>query len=304
MLKILVIGGNGFIGSHFVDTMVNGGMRVRVLDRAGSLRGEPVPGVDYRYGDFSDVATLADALADCDLVAHLASTTVPGTADLDPIGDIENNLVPSVQLLQQMRTLKVGQLLYLSSGGTVYGNAREVPISEEHQLAPLSSYGIVKVAIENYIGAFSAQAGIKALILRPSNPYGPRQGHIGVQGVIPTFFERMVNREPIKIWGDGEHVRDYIYIDDLIRFMVLGIKSHLGGVYNVGSGQGSSIRDVISVVSAVSGITPEMIFMPPREYDVKSVVLDISKARSALLWEPQVSLRDGCERYWRWLRSS
>jgi UDP-glucose 4-epimerase len=258
VLNILVIGGNGFIGSHVVDAMVAGGARVRVLDRPGSLRGDKSHAVDYRYGDFSDVAILVDALADSDLVVHLASTTVPGTADMDPIADIETNLVPSVRLLQQMRALSVERLLYLSSGGTVYGNARTVPIPEDHEREPLSSYGIVKVAIENYIGSFAARAGIKSLILRPSNPYGPRQGHIGVQGVIATFFQRMVNGEPIKIWGDGENVRDYIYIEDLVRFMTLGVERSLTGVFNVGSGQGSSVNEVLAVITEVSGITPEV----------------------------------------------
>lgn len=178
-MNILVIGGNGFIGSHFVEAMVATGANVRVLDRPGSLRREGILSVDYLYGDFSDVATLAEALTGSDVVVHLASTTVPSTAVLDPIADIESNLLPSVRLLQQMRALNVERLIYLSSGGTVYGNTRMVPIPEEHERMPLSSYGIVKVAIENYIGAFVSQTGIKALILRPSNSYGPRQGHIG-----------------------------------------------------------------------------------------------------------------------------
>lgn len=303
-MNILIIGGNGFIGSHVVDTMVAEGARVRVLDRPGSLRGDGNHAVDYRYGDFSDVATLADALGDSDVVFHLASTTVPGTADMDPIADIETNLVPSVRLLQQMRALSVERLLYLSSGGTVYGNTRTVPIPEDHEREPLSSYGIVKVAIEHYIMSFSARVGIKSLILRPSNPYGPRQGHIGVQGVIATFFQRMVNGEPIKIWGDGENVRDYIYIDDLVRFMTLGVARSLTGVFNVGSGQGHSVNEVLAVIAEVSGVTPEVKYIPARGYDVRRVVLDIAKGRDALQWTPQVSLRDGCERYWRWLTAN
>jgi UDP-glucose 4-epimerase len=300
-VNILVIGGYGFIGSHFVDVIVAGGASVRVLDRPGSLRREGKLSVDYLYGDFSVVATLADALTGSDVVVHFASTTVPGTADLDPIADIESNLVPTVRLLQQMRALNVRRLIYLSSGGTVYGNTRMVPIPEEHERNPLSSYGIVKVAIENYIRAFAVQTGVEALILRPSNPYGPRQGHIGVQGVIPTFFQRILKCEPIQIWGDGNNVRDYIYIDDVVRFIALALERGLIGVFNLGSGQGSSVKDVLKIISEVTGITAEVRYLPARGYDVRSVILDITKARSALPWVPLVSLRDGCERYWRWL---
>jgi UDP-glucose 4-epimerase len=301
-VNILVIGGNGFIGSHFVDFIVAaGGASVRVLDRPGSLRREGILSVDYLYGDFSDVATVAEALTGSDVVVHLASTTVPGTGDLDPIADIESNLVPTVRLLQQMRALNVRRLIYFSSGGTVYGNTQMVPIPEEHERNPLSSYGIVKVAIENYIEAFAAQKGIEALILRPSNPYGPRQGHIGVQGVIPTFFQRILKSEPLQIWGDGNNVRDYIYIDDVVRFITLALEHSLTGVFNIGSGQGSSVKDVLKIISEVTGISAEVRYLPARRYDVRSVILDITKARSVLPWAPLVSLRDGCERYWRWL---
>lgn len=300
-MNVLVIGGNGFIGSHFVEHMVSNGTRVRVLDRPGSLKIEANPLVDYIYGNYSDVATLADALAGIDVAVHLASSTVPATANLDPIADIESNLVPSVKLLQQLHALNVERLIYLSSGGTVYGNSIVDPIPEEHERVPLSSYGIVKVAIENYIMAFAAQTGMKALILRPSNPYGPRQTHIGVQGVISTFFQCAIKSEPIRIWGDGNNIRDYIYIDDLVRFMKLSIESNLAGVFNVGSGHGSSVNEVLAIISAVSGIKPEIRYVPARGYDVRSAVLDISKAQTALQWNPIVSLQDGCERYWRWL---
>jgi UDP-glucose 4-epimerase len=235
-----------------------------------------------------------------DIVFHLISTTVPTTANLDPVADIKGNLLSTVRLLQQMRDQGISRLVFLSSGGTVYGDAKTIPIPEEHERNPVSSYGIVKVAIENYIAMFSAQHGLKSLVLRVSNPYGPRQGHLGVQGVIPTFFQRIITGDEIRIWGDGSSVRDYLYISDLVSFIVQGVNKDLAGVYNVGSGQGASLKDILSLIEDISGISANVKFFPPRGFDVKRVVLDISKARKALDWTPSVSLREGCERYWKW----
>lgn len=299
--QVLILGGNGFIGSHLVRALVGAGARVRVLDRGRNLLCEPLAGVDYRYADFDDIASLAEALADVDLVVHLISTTVPGTGNLDPVADIEGNLVGTVRLLQQMRELGVPRLLFLSSGGTVYGNTETVPIPEEHALCPRSSYGIVKVAIEHYIAMFASLSGLRALVLRVSNPYGPEQGHVGVQGVIATFFKRTLDGDPIKIWGDGSAVRDYIYIDDLVAFIVDAVRMEIDGVFNVGSGQGTSICELLSIIAKVSGRDAEVAFLPARGFDVRTVVLDTAKARHATGWSPKVSLLDGCEQYWAWL---
>ena len=303
-MRVLVLGGNGFIGSHLVDVLVAGGARVRILDRAGSLKSESLASVEYRFGNFLDIAFLAESLADVDLVVHLISTTVPGTANLDPVGDIEGNVVGSVKLLQQMREVGVSRLLFLSSGGTVYGDTRVLPIPEGHERNPISSYGLVKVAIENYIAMFGSLYGLRSLVLRVSNPYGPRQTHIGVQGVIPTFFRRIMEGEKIKIWGDGSSVRDYLYISDLIAFMASAIREDLAGVFNVGSGQGRSVLEILKVVSEVSGCSPRVEHVVERGFDVRNVVLDISKAKKSLNWLPVVSLRSGCEKYWRWLNEN
>ena len=301
--KILVLGGNGFIGSHLVEALVAGGAHVRVLTRSGCQHTQQLSGVDYRYADFvSDSVSVAESLVDVDIVVHLISTTVPAIATLDPIADIHGNLLPTVRLLQQMRDQGVSRLVFLSSGGTVYGDARSIPIPEEHERNPLSSYGIVKVAIENYIAMFTALYGMKTLVLRVSNPYGPRQGHLGVQGVIPTFFQRIMAGDEIRIWGDGSSVRDYIYISDLVSCIMQGIHKDLVGVYNVGSGRGATVSDVLSLVEEVSGISACVKYLPSRGFDVKKIVLDISKARMAFDWAPTVSLREGCERYWKWAK--
>ena len=214
-MRALVLGGSGFIGSHLVDCLLEGGVAVRVYGRHPE-RTRPTPsGVDFRPGCFSDGASLAEAVVDVDVVYHCLSSTVPATSNMDPVSDIQDNLITSVRLLEIMRKAKVNRLVYLSSGGTVYGPPETNPISEDHPKRPISSYGIVKSTIEKYILMEQFLHGLSPVILRPSNPYGPRQGHSGVQGVVGSFLWRILNNQPVQIWGDGSIVRDFIHVADL-----------------------------------------------------------------------------------------
>ncbi len=298
--RVLVLGGSGFIGSHLVDALVKHGAHVRVLSRHPSSHCPPIPGVEYHYADFTDITSVSESLFDVDIVFHLISTTIPATAHLDPIADINGNLLPTVRMLQLLRDVGVNRLIFLSSGGTVYGNSTSALIREDIERNPLSSYGIVKVAIENYIAMFSSQHGLKSLVLRVSNPYGPRQSRPGIHGVIPTFFQRILAGEEIRIWGDGSNVRDYLYISDLITALLKCVENDVSGVYNLGSGQGTALTEVLSIIEEVSGRRANVRFLPPREFDVDKIVLDISRLRSALDWSPLISLREGCARYWNW----
>jgi UDP-glucose 4-epimerase len=301
-MRCLVLGGNGFIGSHLVQALLQSGTRVRILDRAGSLRGEELDGVEYLYGDFADPSIVSEALLDVDVVAHLVSTTVPGSASADPISDISGNLIGTVRFLEQMRSSGVNRIVFLSSGGTVYGNTCEEQIREESATDPISSYGTVKLAIEKYLGVYGSQYGIRSTILRVSNPYGHNSRHIGLQGIIPTFFSRLIGKEPIRVWGVGDNVRDYIYISDLSAAILKAIHQDIPGIYNVGSGSGVSIKEIIDIVADVSSIKPEVIYLPERPFDVKRVVLDISRFSRTFDWQPTVPIRDGCRKYWDWLK--
>lgn len=303
-MRVLVLGGSGFIGSHLVEALVARGAHVRVLSRHNSKHAPQLPGVDYHAADFADMTSVSESLFDVDVVFHLISTTIPATAHLDPVADINGNLLPTIRMLQMLRDVGVPRLIFLSSGGTVYGNSQAALIGEDHVRNPLSSYGIVKVAIENYIEMFSAQYGLKSLVLRVSNPYGPRQSRIGIHGVIPTFFQRIMSGEEIHIWGDGTSVRDYLYISDLISALLKCVDRELTGVYNIGSGQGVSLTEALSVIEEISGIQADVKFLPPRDFDVAKIVLDISKVRTDLDWHPVVSLREGCARYWNWATST
>lgn len=302
-MKTLVLGGCGFIGSHLVDGLLAAGHKVRVFDRSPKLYRVPLANVDYRFGDFADAPFLAEALEGVEVVYHLISTTVPSTSNLDPMADVRSNLINTLQLLQLMVQKNIPKIVFLSSGGTVYGIPETVPIPESHPLRPICSYGVVKVAIENYLFMFHQLHGLEYVVLRASNPYGERQGHVGVQGVIGSFMAKILAIEPIEIWGDGSVVRDFIYVSDLAELCVLAAQSKKSGIYNAGSGVGHSINEIVSAFMEVTGQTIEPVYRAGRGYDVPSVVLDIMGAKSAFEWSPQIDLRDGIERSWRWAKS-
>ncbi len=302
-MKVLVLGGCGFIGSHVVDSLVNAGLKVRVLDRVPE-RFRPLHGdVEYVYADFRDKTSILDALTDIDVVMHLVNASVPATAALDPQADVCDNLVPTVFLLESMRKLNVNKLIYLSSGGTVYGIPETVPTKESEPLLPVCSYGIVKVAIEHYIRLYTREHGIAATILRPSNAYGPRQGHRGIQGVVGTFLHHAMNDEPIRVWGDGSVIRDYLYVEDLADLCLRCATSQTTGVFNAGCGEGLMINDVIDQIGTATGKKLRVFYSEGRIHDVPVSVLDITSARQAFGWAPRTDFASGIMHQWNWLRS-
>ena len=301
-MKVVVIGGCGFIGSHIVDVLTGLGMSVRVFDRKPEAFRAAVPGVDYILGDLADISLLTSAVSGMDAVIHLASSTVPQTSNLDPVADITDNLIGCVRLLDVMRSAGVGNILYLSSGGTVYGIPQHEPVTEDHPLQPLNSYGIVKVAAEKYLHMYSQLHGLRYCVLRASNPYGPRQGHTGIQGVISTYLWKALREQPIEIWGDGRIVRDFIHVRDLAELCALALTSGASGIYNAGSGQGTSILEIVATLEQVTGRLLAPVFKPGRNFDVPRVVLDITRARNTFKWSPRTGLLAGIAETWQWMQ--
>ncbi|MCK4838871.1 MAG: NAD-dependent epimerase/dehydratase family protein [Desulfobulbaceae bacterium] len=303
-MKTLVLGGTGFIGSYVVDRLLASGHEVRVFSRTPEQFRSPLAEVDYRLADFNDIPALEEALSGVDVVFHLISTTTPATSNQDQIFDIESNLVATVKLIQLIRDSGVRRLVYLSSGGTVYGIPEMLPIPEEHPLRPICSYGIVKVAVENYLHMFQQLHGLDYVVLRASNPYGERQGHYGVQGVIGTFLNKTLKGEELEIWGDGGVVRDFVYVKDLAALCVAAAESDKVGVYNGGSGRGHSIEEVRGYVEEAVGRKLLVIRRESRNFDVPKVVLDIKKASHAFNWRPTVDLATGIKITWDMMTNS
>ncbi|NVO29153.1 NAD-dependent epimerase/dehydratase family protein [Donghicola sp. C2-DW-16] len=301
-MKALIIGGCGFIGSHVLDKLHSEGVSVRVLDRRAEMFRPPLPNVEYVMGDLSDTAQIYEALSGVDAVIHLASTTVPSTSNLDPVGDINGNLIATVRLLEVMRSAGVRKMVYLSSGGTVYGVPQTDPMREDHPLNPISSYGIVKGAIENYLFMEHKLNGLQYVALRASNPYGPRQGHTGIQGLIGTHLWRLARKEQIEVWGDGSIVRDFIHVQDMADLCYRALVSDVTGVFNAGSGEGASVAEVVKKICDVVGGDVKPIYKDKRNFDVPRVVLDVTRAKEAFGWQKTIDLEQGIKDTWAWVQ--
>ena len=295
-MKTLVLGGCGFIGSHLVDGLLDAGHSVRVFDRSYEQFREPLGDVDYRIGDFGDTAAVAAALDDIDLVFHLISTTVPSTSNKDPESDVAENLLQTLAMLRQLQ--KGTRVVFLSSGGTVYGIPESLPVRESHAIAPICSHGVVKSAIENYLRMFNYLDDMPYCVLRVANPYGLRQGKFGLQGVIGTFIERTAKGQQLEVWGDGSVVRDFIHVDDLINLCVRAGEGDANGIFNAGSGRGYTINDVIALLQSAVGRSIEVRYFEDRAFDVPEIYLDISKARKQFGWSPDIGLEEGIKRVW------
>lgn len=296
-MKALVIGGGGFIGSHLVTALLAQNAQVRVLERPYRERSRvlPVhPALEWLEGDFGNTQDLIRALNGVDVVYHLVSTTQPQSSNDDPAFDVTSNLLGTLNLLEQMRSMKTAKLVFVSSGGTVYGKPLQTPIPETHPTEPTCSYGIVKLAIEKYLALYHLLHGLDYRVLRVANPYGPGQEANRAQGVVGTFLSRVVHDQPIEVWGDGSVVRDYLYISDTVAAM-LRAAEYPGEerIFNIGSGNGHSVREIIAAVERVTGKKAKASYTAARKFDVPVSVLDIARAKDALGWRPAVNLDEG-----------
>ena len=299
-MKVLVLGGSGFIGSHIVDRLLSVGHEVVVFTRNKNTDASVInPMARYVYGDFTDNVKVSEVISNVDVIVHAISSTVPSTSNLDPVSDVQQNLISTVKLLKLMVESNVKRLVYISSGGTVYGKPSILPVPETHSLNPICSYGVVKVAVENYIGMYQELNGLQPIIIRAANPYGPRQGHSGVQGALTTFLYNNIQRKVTKIWGDGEIRRGYIYISDLVDFCQLAIESNETGVFNVDAKQNNSLNELIAEIELVTNIKSQVEYKEKRAFDIKEMHLDISKAQNTFNWTPKFSLHEGISAFYR-----
>jgi UDP-glucose 4-epimerase len=296
-LRALVLGGGGFIGSHLVASLLAQGAQVRVLERPYRQRTAALPehpALEWQEGDFGNSQDIQRALEDVDTVFHLVSTTQPQSSNDDPSFDVSSNLLATLNLLELLREKKATTLVFVSSGGTVYGRPQHTPITETHPTEPTCSYGIVKLAIEKYLALYHLLHGLDYRVLRLANPYGPGQEANRAQGVVGTFLSRVVQDEPIEVWGDGSVVRDYLYISDTISAM-LQVAGYQGAerIFNIGSGGGHSVREIIAAIEQVTGKKAQARYTAARKFDVPVSVLDITRARNELGWQPKIDLNAG-----------
>ena len=305
--RVVVLGGLGFMGSHICRALVARGYAVRIFDKLYALRKlveDIEPQVEIVEGDISRPDDVLGAISDAEAVINLVHTTVPGSSMKDPAYDVSSNVVAAVRWLSRLDETPVKRLFYVSSGGTVYGIPRTNPIDEEHPTDPISSYGITKLAVEKYVAMYASIFGVEHRILRPSNVYGEGQRlHIG-QGVIGVMADRALRGEPLEVWGTGKSMRDYIHVDDLVA-ATMSLMDYSGHqrVFNISSGDGRSVLDIVAGLREQLDLRVEITHMPERGFDVPANVLSSSRLRAETGWRPQVGLEAGIARTVGWLRT-
>ena len=306
--RYLVLGGRGFLGSHVVDSLLSKGASVRILDRPAPAGARLFfPGTNPHLlqvveGDFTNHQDLQTAMDGCDICVHTITTTLPKTSNDDVAFDVSTNLLGTIKLLDYAVTAGLKKLVFLSSGGTVYGPPLTHDLAEDHPTDPISSYGITKLAIEKYLALYEHLHGLQAVSLRISNPFGPRQRIDGAQGAIAAFLGLALRNRPIQVWGDGSAVRDYLHVKDVVSAIEAAC-AYTGDerIFNIGSGIGRSLLEVLDAIELATNRKILKNFVEGRSFDVRRNVLDISRANRELKWRPEVEFYQGVSDTATWI---
>ncbi|MDK2880279.1 MAG: UDP-glucose 4-epimerase [Clostridia bacterium] len=308
-MRILVTGGAGFIGSHVVDGLLEAGHEVAVVDDLSTGKRENVnPEAAFFRMDVCD-PELERVFREgrFDYVNHHAAQIDVRRSVADPAADARTNILGLLNVLELCRRYGVKGVVFASSGGVVYGEPRKFPVSEKHPKGPLSPYGVSKLTSEFYLAYYAEVHGLPYVALRYGNVYGPRQDPHGEAGVVAIFGLKMLEGASPVIYGDGEQLRDYVYVGDVVRANLLALrylsegraKCGSGGcaindfAFNVGTGVGTSVNRLFALLKELTGFAGEPGYGPERPGELRRIWLDPARARAELGWEPEVELREG-----------
>lgn len=292
-MNVLVTGGAGFIGSHLAEALLAEGHRVAVVDNLSTGKRENIPAEAHFYEiDIRDAA-LGKVFAEekPDVVCHHAAQMSVLISMREPTHDASHNIIGSLNVLGCAQASGVKRLIFASSGGTVYGEPQTLPVTEDHPTVPLSPYGISKLSFEHYLRI----SEVPHTILRYANVYGPRQNPHGEAGVISIFAERMTKGEEAFVFGDGEQMRDFVYVSDVVAANLAVIAADANGTFNIGTGYGTSINEIYDAVAKATGYPPPRQHLPAKAGEVYRIILDVNRAHTKLGWQATVDLPTGIQ---------
>lgn len=300
-------GGAGFIGSNLAQTLLGLGHEVTILDNLSSgsrANLADLGAARFLEGDLRDEALLAEAMAGCEAVFHLAAS-VGNKRSLDhPLIDSDINLMGTLKLLEASRAAGVRKVVVSSSAG-IFGELKTLPIREDHPLEPETPYGVSKLAAEKMALAYAKLYALECVALRYFNVYGPRQRFDAYGNVIPIFVFRMLAGQPLTVFGDGEQTRDFVNVHDVVQAnLKAALATGVSGAFNVGSGTQVSINRLLELLREATGLDPVVDYGPPRPGDVRDSLADIGAAAAAFGYQPTVSLAEGLQEYCAWARSA
>ena len=299
-MKILVTGGAGFVGSHIVDAYVTAGHQVIVVDNLSTGKRENVhPGARLEQLDIHDPGLIELVWAERpDVVNHHAANASVSRSVREPRFDATHNILGTLNVLEAARRADVGKIIYISSGGAMYGNVEYLPMDENHPANPVSPYALSKHTGERYVQLYGEVHGLRWTSLRYANAYGPRQDPHGEAGVVAIFCQNLLDGVVPEIHWDGEQTRDFVYVGDCASANLLALEGGDGQAYNVGTGTGTSINTLFHTLMDVAGqdLTPRR--GSRRAGDARHSYLDYHKIEHDLGWQAEVNLREGLEKTW------
>lgn len=304
MAKILVTGGAGFIGSHLVERLVALGHRVVVIDNLSSGTRKNLGKTKisfYRMDIRSRNIAAIFKKEKPSILFHFAAKANVRQSIKDPMTDAWDNIVGSLNVIQAFKDFspKPGAVIFSSSGGAIYGEAKVIPTPEKYSAEPVSPYGIAKLSFEKYLNFFGQIRGLPFTILRFANVYGPRQNAGGEGGVIAIFSNQAITGETMRIYGNGLQTRDFVFVEDVVDAALLAIRSQKNGIFNVGTGKETSINELLAVfaqVAASRGLVIKKKNVPSVAGEIFRSVLDYSKIKRELGWLPATPLITGLEK--------
>ncbi|PWI48857.1 UDP-glucose 4-epimerase [Candidatus Heimdallarchaeota archaeon B3_Heim] len=307
-MKVLVTGGAGFVGSHLIEELLVQGHEVVCLDNFTSgkrINLEPFKEkITLIEGDILNLKDVQAALEDVESVYHLAAQISVTQSVRNPLHDASININGFINILNTILESSVKRVVYVSTGGAIYGEPLHIPASETTPEEPISPYGLSKLVGEKYLKWFNATHGLSYAIIRPANIYGPRQDPLGEAGVISIYLGRMLNKKPLEIFGDGSDTRDYVYVKDIAAICTTAMASNVDDTYNAGTGIQTSLNELVEIIGEVTTLPIKKVFKPPRPGDVKKIALDITKAKKILKWTPQTTFNTGIQNTWDWFKNT
>jgi len=306
-VRILVTGGAGFIGSNVADRFVASGHEVAILDDLSTGFREFVnPKARFYEADLGDAAAVDACVAEFrpEIVDHHAAQIDVRKSVEEPRRDAGINILGTLGLLESCTRHAVRKVVYASTGGALYGEGRQLPATEDHPVNPEAPYGVSKHTVEHYLYLWKLLHGLDYTVLRYPNVYGPRQNPHGEAGVNAIFIGLMLEGKRPRIFGTGEQVRDYLYVDDVVEANRIALERGSGEMVNIGTGVGTSVNDIFRELKAILDFAGDPIYEAPRPGEIQRIYLDATRAKEKLGWAPKVTFADGLRRTVEWSRKN
>jgi len=304
--KILVTGGAGFIGSHFVDRLIEDGHQVVVLDNLSTGVKENLDSkakfyqIDICDPKISDIFEKEKP----QIVFHFAAQINVRKSVDDPMEDARVNVLGGINILENCKKFKVEKVIFTSTGGAIYGEADVVPTPENYPEFPLSPYGIAKLSTEKYLNYYYKNFGLPFTVLRLANVYGPRQNSKSEAGVVAIFCGNILSKGSPLIFGDGNQTRDFIYVKDIVEAGVLAMDSQQVDIFNIGTGKETSINAIFNEINKLAGSDCKEVYLPAKLGEQKRSCLDYAKAKNKLNWDPKFDLEGGLAETLKWFKQN